>query len=121
MSPLRQLTLSTFASAGIILITAARAASHEPPIVVTGDAGHNHELVRQTVNIADLDMATATGQAEAEKRISRAITMVCPAAAGNMPRYQRDHAVSCQKSARAQGKTQLDHAVAHAKTMHGKK
>jgi hypothetical protein len=38
-----------------------------------------------------------------------------------MPRYQRDHAVSCQKSARAQGKTQLDHAVAHAKAAQGKK
>jgi len=121
MSPRRQLILSTIASAGIILITAARASSNEPPIVVTGDGGHKHELVRQTVNIADLDMATATGQAEAEKRIARAINLVCPKAAGKMPRYEREHAVTCQNNARAQGKTQLDHAVAQAKATHGKK
>ena len=60
MSPLAQLALAYSASAGFIAM-AVVAGPHEPPIVVTGEAHHNHELVRQSVNIADLDLTTAVG------------------------------------------------------------
>ena len=114
MSPAQQLVLAWTASFGLIGIAFA-AAAHEPPIDVTGDAYQNHEPVHRSVKVADLDLATATGQHEALKRVDDAVRLVCPTPAGNIPRYQREHAVTCQKTARAQAHAQLEKEIAHAK------
>ena len=120
MSPLAQLALAYSASAGFIAM-AVVAGPQEPPIVITGEAHHNHELVRQSVNVADLDLTTAVGQSEAQKRISVAIKKVCPTTAAKMPGYMRQHAADCQKTASAQAKAQLDHEIADAKAKRGMK
>lgn len=112
----RQLALPLTAGAALLAF-GVPANAQESPIVITGDAYHNHELVRERVNIADLNMATAVGQHQAQLRVDKAINRICPLHSGNM-RHERESRAECRKTAEASAKAQMDHAIEHAKAAH---
>ena len=110
----RQLALPLVSGAALLAL-GVPAIAQEAPIVIVGDAHHNRELVRERVNIADLNMATAVGQQQAQLRVDKAINRVCPLAAGNLPQHEREMLAECRKTAEASAKAQMDQAIAHAK------
>ena len=94
------------------------ALAQDSAIVITGDAHHNREIVRQSVNIADLNMATAVGQHQAHLRVDKAINRVCPHAAGNVLHHERESTSECRRIATASAYAQMRHAIMVAKGHH---
>ena len=121
MPRLRQLALSCVAGTAFLLI-ATPAFSEEPAIVIVAKRfPHGHELVRRTVKIGDLKLATAAGQTELNKRVTYAINDLCPAARGNIPQSERQDAESCRTFAWNHARPQIKDAIAEAMEAAGTK
>jgi UrcA family protein len=118
MSRLRQLAVSCIAGTGFLLM-AAPALSQDNEIVILGQKlPDGHEAVRQVVKIGDLNLATAVGQTELQKRVEDALKLVCPKAEGNVPPHQRQDADACRTFAMQNAQPQIDNAIAAAKAAH---
>ena len=119
MSPRRKLALSWIAGAGVIFVSAAAAAEEQAIVITAPKFPHGHELANKKVTFGDLNLATAAGQTELDKRVALAINEVCPDALGNVPHYQRQDAAACRKYAWSKAKPQMKDAIAAAKEAHG--
>lgn len=118
MSRLRNLAVACFTGASLLSLSSP-ALSQEQEIVILGQKlPDGHEAVRQVVKVGDLNLATAVGQTELQKRVDDALKLVCPNAEGNVPPHQRQDADACRKFAMQNAQPQIENAIAAAKAAH---
>lgn len=92
---------------------AAQPASQEAPIVITRRLPPSPDLLVRTVYISDLDLKSATGQQEMEKRVGKAVEDMC-AIQGPLPSYKGPLEKPCRDEAWASARPQMTFAVQRA-------
>ena len=89
-------------------------ATQEAPIVITRRLPPSADLLVRTVSIGDLDLASAAGQKEMEKRVAKAVDDMC-AIPAPLPSYKGRMERPCRDEAWTSARWQMDDAVKHAK------
>lgn len=114
-SKLRFASLVLFGLAGAIPASAgtAQPSSQEAPIVITRKLFPSPDLLVRTVSIADLDLKSAAGQQEMEKRVGKAVEDMC-AIVGPLPSYKGPMEKPCRDEAWASARPQMTYAVERA-------
>lgn len=111
----KTLTVIAALLSGMTLTHAAPASAQEPPVFVYGElSGAGSERVA----FADLDLASARGQARLHHRISGAIERVCDIDLGRDGLQDRGY-YACADAAREAAAPQIAEAVATGKTALG--
>jgi UrcA family protein len=112
---LRQLALPLAGCAGLFLL-AAPAAAQPQEIVVTGKMKipEGFEAVKRVVSLKGLDLATAAGAAELQRRVDRAVNNIC---ATPPPRTKQEKldTKACSDFAWAGARPQIDRALQRAR------
>jgi UrcA family protein len=111
-----------FATVALFGLAAAMSASAQPvqpaiqeaPIVITGRLTPSPDLLMRTVYIADLDLKSAAGQQEMEKRVGKAVEDLC-AIVAPLPSYKGPLEKPCRDEAWATARPQMDSAVQRAR------
>lgn len=115
--------LSTLQLASVALFGLAAAApaaaqpvqpAQEAPIVITKRLAPSPDVLIRTVYIADLDLKSAAGQQEMEKRVGKAVEDMCVVVAP-LPSYKGPLEKPCRDEAWASARPQMDLAVQRAK------
>lgn len=111
----KTLTVTAALLSGITLCYAAPASAQEPPVFVYGElTGVSSERVA----FADLDLASARGQARLHNRVNGAIERVCDLDLGRDGLQDRGY-YSCADAARSAAAPQIAEAIATGKTALG--
>jgi UrcA family protein len=116
MSPklrIASLVLLGFAGAMPTSPATAQPSSQEAPIVITRRIFPSPDLLVRTVSIADLDLKSAAGQQEMEKRVGKAVEDMC-AIVGPLPSYKGPMEQPCRDEAWASARPQMTYAVQRA-------
>lgn len=85
----------------------------QTPIVVTGKIPQSSDILVRTVFIGDLNLASAAGQQEMEKRVGKAVDDMC-AVIAPLPSYKGQMEKPCRDEAWASARWQMNDAVKHA-------
>ncbi|WP_341712818.1 UrcA family protein [Erythrobacter sp.] len=114
--------LSYFVPLGLALLASgtATAQSSQPaeqrsPIIVVGKLHPSPDVIVRTVFIGDLDLKSAAGEAEMEKRVGGAIDDMC-SIPSPLPLYGPLMEKPCRDEAWASARPQMDSAVRKAKS-----
>lgn len=116
-----KLQLASFALLGVAVVASpavaqpAPAAAQEAPIVITRTLPPSPDLLVRTVSIADLDLKSATGQQEMEKRVAKAVEDMCTIVAP-LPSYKGPLEQPCRDEAWGSARPQMTFAVQRAKS-----
>jgi UrcA family protein len=81
-----------------------------PILVITRRLPPSPDMLVRTVFIGDLDLASATGQQEMEKRVGKAVEDMC-AIPSPLPSYKGRLEKPCRDEAWASARPQMDAAV----------
>lgn len=117
MSPnLRFASILVFGLAGAMPISAgtAQPATQEAPIVITRRLPPSPDVLVRTVYINDLDLKSAAGQQEMEKRVGKAVVDMC-AIVGPLPSYKGPMEQPCRDEAWGSARPQMTFAVQRAR------
>ena len=108
-------SLALFSLAAAMPATAqpAPAPAQEPPIVITRTLPPSADLLMRVVYVGDLDLKSAAGQQEMEKRVGKAVEDMC-AIPTPLPSYKGTMEKPCRDEAWASARPQMDVAVKRA-------
>src|SRR5512147_451076 len=111
MLRLRQLSIPMAAGLAAVVLASAPAIAQGQEIVITAKRlPSGFEPVSQTVNIADLNLATSAGGSAMEKRVSGAIKSMCTVT-GPTGVAPAKEGKTCRDYAWASARPQMDRAV----------
>ena len=85
-------------------------AAQEPPIVIIRKLPPSADILVRTVYIADLDLKSASGQQEMEKRVGKAVEDMC-VIVSPLPSYKGPLEKPCRDEAWASARPQMDSLV----------
>lgn len=94
-----------------------QAGVQEPPIIVIRKLPPSPDVMVRTVYVADLDLKSAAGQQEMEKRVGKAVEDMCVVVAP-LPSYKGPMTKPCRDDAWASARPQMDMAVRAAGGAH---
>jgi UrcA family protein len=112
-SNVRRVSLAVAALAAAAPALAQAPAQEPPPIVVVGQLRPSPDVIMRTVSIRDLDLKSAAGRQEMEKRVSAAVDSMC-AIPTPIPSYGPVMEKPCRDEAWASARPQMDAAVQRA-------
>lgn len=117
-----KLQLACFPLLGLMTIAPAsaqptQAAGQEAPIVIIRRLPPSPDVLVRTVYVADLDLRSATGQQEMEKRVGKAVEDMC-VIVSPLPSYKGPLEKPCRDEAWASARPQMDLAVRAAGGSH---
>lgn len=110
------------ASLAILGIAAAPASAQQPatvvgpPIVITRRLPPSDDFMIRVVNVGDLDLKSAAGQQEMEKRVGKAVEDMCTIPSP-LPSYKGRMEAPCRDEAWASARPQMSTAVQMAGTL----
>lgn len=110
------------ASLAIFSLAAAPATAQQPatmggpPIVITRRLPPSDDFMIRVVRVGDLDLKSAAGQQEMEKRVGKAVEDMC-AIPSPLPSYKGRMEKPCRDEAWASARPQMDSAVQLAGTL----
>lgn len=109
-----KLKLSLLALLGVAAMEPALAQSPQtipgPPIVITRKLPPSADFWVRVVYVGDLDLKSATGQQEMEKRVSKAVDEICTLPTP-LPSYKGQMEKPCRDEAWAGARSQMANAV----------
>lgn len=111
---LAALALASLAAVPTAIAQPAPASAQEPPIVITRTLPPSADILMRVVYIADLDLKSAAGQQEMEKRVGRAVEDMC-AIPTPLPSYKGKMEKPCRDEAWASARPQMDRVVLMAR------
>ncbi len=85
-------------------------AAQEAPIVIIRKLPPSPDVLVRTVYVADLDLKSAVGQQEMEKRVGKAVEDMCVVVAP-LPSYKGPMTKPCRDDAWASARPQMEMAV----------
>lgn len=97
-------------AAAVAPAVAQQPAGEGPPIVITRRLPPSSDFMVRVVHVADLDLKTAAGQQEMEKRVSQAVDDMC-AIPTPLPSYKGRMEKPCRDEAWAIARPQMNDAV----------
>lgn len=107
-------------SLGLISLTAAPAVAQpvvpptqQAPIIITRRLPPSSDLLMRVVNIGDLNLASAAGQQEMEKRVAKAVDDMC-AIPAPLPSYKGAMEKPCRDEAWESARWQMKDAAQRA-------
>ncbi|MCJ2177553.1 UrcA family protein [Novosphingobium album (ex Hu et al. 2023)] len=111
MTNLRQFVLPIIGGASLLCLTAP-AAAQQTDIMVTGKikVPRGFELVKQVVDITDIDLASPGGERELERRVGTAVSTICPTAPRPAHWEERDRKL-CTDTAWASARPQMNQMI----------
>lgn len=111
MANLRKFALPIIGGASLLCL-AAPAVAQQPDIMVTGKiiVPRGFELVKQVVDITDIDLATPAGERELERRVGTAVSTICPTPPRPAHWEERDRRL-CTETAWASARPQINQAI----------
>ena len=107
-----KLQLASLAVFGLAVPATAQqpAVENGPPIVITRRLPPTDDFMIRVVHVADLDLKTAAGQKEMEKRVGQAVEDMC-AIPAPLPSYKGRMEKPCRDEAWASARPQMNSAV----------
>lgn len=112
LSKLRLASLAMFSLAAAEVPAAAQqsATVEGPPIVITRRLPPSDDFIVRVVHVADLDLKSAAGQREMEKRVGQAVEDMC-AIPTPLPSYKGRMEKPCRDEAWGSARPQMNYAV----------
>lgn len=97
-------------AASTALAQPAPAPASVQPIVITRTLPPSADVLMRIVYVSDLDLKTAAGQQEMEKRVAKAVEAMC-AIPAPLPSYKGPMEKPCRDEAWASARPQMEFAV----------